>query len=223
MAEDTEAVRVMLVSRGVGGYGGGYRGFGYGGYGYGYGLGGFGLGIGLGLGYGLGYGYGYGYGYPGYGYGYGGYGYGYPGYGYGYPGYYDPSYGPAPSNYPPPGAPQPGAQPGPTGGWTGVPTSNRIDTNATVGVRVPADATVWINGAKTNQGGTSRQFMSTGLEPGRTYTYTIRAQWKGTDGQPVDLDQSIVVQAGEKRWVNFANPISPRAKITPAVVSGVSP
>jgi uncharacterized protein (TIGR03000 family) len=193
------------VHPGFAGYRGGFYGhpgwYGRGGYfwpGY------YGLGLGLGLGFGLGYGLGYGYG----GYGYGGYGYGgYGGYGYG-PGYY-PAYAPvygdgvpyAPNGngYPVVGAP--GANGGPQAAQG--PTVRLTETDVLFTVRVPPDATVWLNGTRTTQNGTRREFMSSGLVPGRTYTYEIAAQWTGPDGKVVDVERRITVVAGERRTVDF--------------------
>jgi uncharacterized protein (TIGR03000 family) len=91
-----------------------------------------------------------------------------------------------------------------------------IDTSVSVGVHVPENATVWINGEKTSQRGASREFMSSGLEPGRSYTYTIHAQWKSANGAPVDLEQRVSVKAGEKRWVDFdAKPATLQEQLTP--------
>ncbi|OWK34569.1 TIGR03000 domain-containing protein [Fimbriiglobus ruber] len=203
-----------------GGYYGGYGGYYRGGYGYGYPYYGFGLGLGLGYGYGYGMGYGaMGYGYGGYGYGYGGYGgYGFPYYNYGTynsPPGGNPSYAAA-SFYPPQGGPGPVP---PQGGPQAPPPSNMAmstltgapptplykpsDTDVTLVVRTPADAVVWINGARTTQTGPKREFVSTGPAPGRSYTFAVRAQWTGADGKRVDLLGHVPIQAGEKRLVDF--------------------
>lgn len=199
-----------------GGFGHGFHG-GHGFYGYGYPYGFYGFGLGLGLGYGLGYGYGYpyyGYGYPYYdgGYYYGGYPY------YSYP-YYGAPYG---AGYPPlvtnpaPGTTSPNgaAATAPDGtppnalpiGLAGQlpPLPGRFsESELGLIVRVPADATVWVNGVKTTQSGTRREFNSTGLEPGRSYTFHVRAQWKETNGKVVETNRRITVQAGERRSLDF--------------------
>lgn len=178
-----------LGGGGGGSHGGGFNGgfgrgrfFGYPGY-YGY-PGFFGFGMGLGLGYGLGYGYGYPY-YP------------YPA---GYPVYVSPGYGPPPApSVCPVAGPAPVAPPGPAPG-----TPFRItDADMLLSIRVPPDAVVRINGAKTNQSGPRREFLSSGLAPGRTYTFVVTAQWTGSNGQAVDLEQRVHVQGGERRNVDF--------------------
>jgi uncharacterized protein (TIGR03000 family) len=191
-----------------GGYGGygrggyGYGGYGYGGWGYGWGWGGFGLGLGLGAGY---------YGYPYYGYPY--YPYGYPGYpyAYGYPGYS--SYaGPALDPNSPVAAIGPVAHPGSAASALSITIppipGQEIDTSVSLIIRTAADATVWINGVKTTQTGPRREFASSGLTPGRTYTFDIRAQWVAADGRTMDLQRRIPVQAGERRSVDFNQPPS---------------
>lgn len=153
---------------------------------------GFGVGIGFGGWRGGGVGFGYG-GYPGY---YGGY----PGYYGGYPGYYGGSgvyvrpayyraYGPTyvqPAYVQPAGFVQPavaGPQP------------------VYVNVQVPANAEVWIDGAKTSQTGPVRRFVSPPLTPGQAYTYELTASWM-KDGKPVSEKRTVNFSAGQQNEVN---------------------
>jgi len=206
---------------GYGGYGG--RGYGYGGYGWGYG--GFGWGLGLGLGLGL---YGA---YPYYGYPYG-YGYPYAPYPYGYPGYAaapptsGPPVGPVVSGsaygYPYAGAPPsagtpivpvvPGSNAVLASGGT-TPPGKSPDTDVTLIVRTPADAIVWINGVKTTQTGSRREFVSSGLAQGRNYTFDMRAEWTGLDGKSVEIHRRVPAQAGERRLVDFTLPAPSQSDI----------
>jgi uncharacterized protein (TIGR03000 family) len=171
---------------GFGFFPGYYGGLGYGGFG-----GGFGGLMSLAM---LSGGYG-GLGYGGFG-GYGGYG---PG-GYGNSGvsYSTPSVGtyggPFVANTPSTAAPPPATD-----------ASTLTIGDVVIRVHVPPTATVWINGARTTQAGELREFMSSDLAPGRTYTYTVRAKW--SDGQ-FDFDQTrkVKVQGGEVRMVDFAAP-----------------
>jgi uncharacterized protein (TIGR03000 family) len=182
-----------------GGFGryGGYGGYGYGRYG-GYGWGGWGFGWGLGLGIGLGYPY---YGYPYYGYPY----YGYPYYGYPYAYGYTPGAptvtGGSPLN---PGSPPP-VPVVPTVGATEPPLASGPDSEVTLVLRTPADATVWINGVKTTQTGARREFVSSGLAAGRSYTFDIRAEWLGADGKLAAAWRRLPVQAGERRLVDLTS------------------
>jgi uncharacterized protein (TIGR03000 family) len=80
------------------------------------------------------------------------------------------------------------------------------DADVLVSVRVPPDAAVWMNGAKTQQTGPRREFQSSGLIPGRSYTYTIRAEWLGPDGKTVFMERKLSVQGGERRTVDLLAP-----------------
>jgi uncharacterized protein (TIGR03000 family) len=189
---------------GYGGYGWGHRGWGYGGWG--------GYGLGLYGGYPYSYG-GYG-GYPSY---YGGYG-GYPSYygGYGaYPyyygnsfsgSYYTPSY-----SYSTPYSSylevQPyGTNPDDSGYMGPSSTATTTDTLAHLKVEVPADAQIWIEGVKTKETGTVRDFVSPPLTPGQDYTYDIRATWTDEAGHAVDQTKHVLVHAGSQILVNFLAP-----------------
>ena len=138
--------------------------------------GGFGWGLGYGLGYGLGSSYGgWGY-YPEYGY------YG-PDYGYDY--YAQPYYAiPDPSQtslYPPP---------------------VNSDNTAMIAVRVPPDAELFFDGTATTQKGPVRTFITPSLDPGRTFTYELRATWTA-NGQPVTQTRTVQVGAGKRSLVDF--------------------
>lgn len=177
-----------------GGFRPGCRGYYRYGYGYGYGYPGwYGLGLGLGVGCALGYGL-------------GGYGYPYYAYGPGYPVYVDPSCGPPPGSYVP--AAQ-GPPPAGAGNPAALPGVRLTDTDVLLSIRVPADAIVTINGTQTGQTGPRREFMSSGLAPGRTYTFVVVARWTGPDGKAVDLEQRVSVQGGERRNVDFLTPAAP--------------
>jgi uncharacterized protein (TIGR03000 family) len=173
--------------------GNGYYRPGYSGYGY-YPRSNFGLGINLG-------GLGFGYAYPRY---YGSYGYAYPSYygsyGYSYPygayagssAYYPPDYAsndvavvPSESYYPP-------AEPAPA-----------VATSAKLTVQVPADARLWIDGQPTAQTGSVRYFETPAtLEPGRTYSYKLTAEWV-ENGQTVTRERVVEFQAGNQAVVNM--------------------
>jgi uncharacterized protein (TIGR03000 family) len=83
------------------------------------------------------------------------------------------------------------------------------DTNVLVNVRVPASATVWVNGDALTRTGSRREFIASDLTPGKTYAFVIRAQWE-EGGKTVDLTRKIAVQGGERRTVDFsASPPAP--------------
>jgi len=210
------------------GYGGGYgrgisvgfgRGYGgYGGYGYNRGYGGYGyrgVGIGIGLGgYGLG-----GYGRGGYGLGYGN---GYYGSSYYSPSYYNSgyAYSPSYSNY----TYVPDYSYTPSYGYAQSPdysiqanpstpsatTQQSLyynpqpsDNAARIRVLVPDGAQVWVGGELTSQTGSERVFASPSIQPGRTYTYEVKARWM-QEGEPVEQVKQVRVQANEMTTVDFS-------------------
>ncbi|HLJ94383.1 MAG TPA: TIGR03000 domain-containing protein [Gemmataceae bacterium] len=69
-------------------------------------------------------------------------------------------------------------------------------------VRVPADAQVWIDGTKTQQKGTVRQFISPPIEPGRQYSYKIEAKWMDK-GNERTRTQTLAVRPGELQRVDL--------------------
>jgi uncharacterized protein (TIGR03000 family) len=79
----------------------------------------------------------------------------------------------------------------------------RASQFVTMTVVVPtADAQVWFENTPTAQQGTERVFHSPALELGKTFIYTIKARWM-ENGQPVERERQVKVQAGQKITVNF--------------------
>ena len=72
-------------------------------------------------------------------------------------------------------------------------------------IRVPAEATVWIEEQPTALTGLERQFVSPPLIPGKTYLYEVRARWQ-ENGQDVEQKQTITLQAGADLKVRFPMP-----------------
>jgi uncharacterized protein (TIGR03000 family) len=70
-----------------------------------------------------------------------------------------------------------------------------LDNQAHVWLRVPRDAEVWVDGARTRQTGASRHFYSPPLTPGETYTYQFRVRWN-KDGTSAEETQQVRVYAG---------------------------
>ncbi|HWB09715.1 MAG TPA: TIGR03000 domain-containing protein [Pirellulales bacterium] len=116
---------------------------------------------------------------------------------------------PHPSDMPADGTPQPGADLDmPEEGAPAVPTDNgntfyRPSTNATLTVRVPAEARVFVNGLATTSTGTVRRYVSNGLRAGYAYTYQIRVEVI-RDGQTVSETQTVKLQAGDTPNLEFA-------------------
>jgi uncharacterized protein (TIGR03000 family) len=76
------------------------------------------------------------------------------------------------------------------------------DAAAAIEVRVPERAEVWFDGTKTVQSGKLREYASPPLEPGREFTYVVRARWKDGD-RDVDETRVVAVSAGSRTSVNF--------------------
>jgi uncharacterized protein (TIGR03000 family) len=72
-------------------------------------------------------------------------------------------------------------------------------------LRVPGSAEVWFDGSKTSQTGRLRSFVSPPLQPGRNYSYEIRARWMEA-GRPVEETRKINVRAGDRDTLNFVTP-----------------
>ena len=186
------------------GYGGCY-GMGYGGYGMGYGgcYGGYRMGYG---GYRMGYG-GYGMGYGGYGMGnWGGWGYGYSGYvlGGGWPMIGGYAYSPMFSTWGTPINSVSGAiiNPGLTRSLYYNPAVANLANEATIVVHLPQGANLTIDGQATQSRAATRVFHSPPLEPGKTYSYTLRAE-ANRDGHFVNTKKTVDVRAGERSEVTF--------------------
>jgi uncharacterized protein (TIGR03000 family) len=79
-------------------------------------------------------------------------------------------------------------------------------TEVAFSVRTQSSATLWINGAKSTQSGTVREIVSSGLAPGRSYSYDFRAEWTNADGKVVELTRRVSVHGGERYIVDFTAP-----------------
>lgn len=191
------------------GCGGGCYGGCYGGMGMGYGgCGGMGMGMGMGYGGCMGMGMGYG-GCGGMGMGYGGTGMSWGG---GYGGYALNNASPFLGGY----ANSPIIA---TGNW-GTPIVSTFGTNlnpaiaqsnyfnpasaneATLVVNAPAEASLTIDGEQTQQRSATRTFTTPSLEPGKTYTYTLRAELN-RDGRTIRDSKKVEVRAGQRSEVTL--------------------
>jgi len=71
-----------------------------------------------------------------------------------------------------------------------------------IGIRVPENAQIWVDGQKTAQTGAFREFVSPPLESGQQYSYDIKAQWT-ENGQEVVRDRKVTFHAGDRLMVNL--------------------
>lgn len=108
--------------------------------------------------------------------------------------------GPAPNDRLGPGdtnPPEDGGAPPPESG-----AGYRRAPGATLTVRVPADAKVFVNGLATTSTGTLRRYVSNGLRPGFNYAYQVRAEIV-RDGQPISETKTVKLQAGDVSDLEF--------------------
>jgi uncharacterized protein (TIGR03000 family) len=81
-----------------------------------------------------------------------------------------------------------------------------INDNAVlIGVRVPENAEVWIDGQKTSQTGSFREFTTPPLESGQKFIYDIKARWT-ENGKEVVRDRQLNFYAGDRLMVNLMVP-----------------
>jgi len=77
---------------------------------------------------------------------------------------------------------------------------------ASLFVRVPAaDAELLVEGDRTVSTGTSREFVSPPLQPGKSYTYTLEVRWR-QDGRERTRTRQVALHAGDSLDVNLAAP-----------------
>jgi uncharacterized protein (TIGR03000 family) len=85
------------------------------------------------------------------------------------------------------------------------PQQGRGPAPATIIVRLPADARLLIDDAATRSTSSVRTFQTPPLEPGKEFSYTLRAE-RLSNGQPVSVRQEITVRAGEVTRVELRFP-----------------
>ncbi|HEV2948301.1 MAG TPA: TIGR03000 domain-containing protein [Gemmataceae bacterium] len=97
------------------------------------------------------------------------------------------------------------------------PAQPSIPDNAVlIGIRVPDNAQIWVDGEKTTQTGTFREFVTPPLELGQQYSYDIKARWT-ENGQEVVRDRKVTFHGGDRLMVNMttAQPNKAAAKSQP--------
>jgi uncharacterized protein (TIGR03000 family) len=76
---------------------------------------------------------------------------------------------------------------------------------ASIEVTVPANATLWIDGKKTQQTGTVRIFSTPPLSPSGILTYDLRAIWTDESGAEVIRTQAVQVAPSQRVTVNLTD------------------
>jgi uncharacterized protein (TIGR03000 family) len=70
-------------------------------------------------------------------------------------------------------------------------------------VRVPPDADVLFDGNATQQKGADRMFETPSLDPNKSYSYDVTAQWKDQNGQQHKEKRTVQPMPGRTVVVNF--------------------
>src|SRR5262249_6402817 len=76
------------------------------------------------------------------------------------------------------------------------------EDRARITVVVPADAEVWVDGTKTSQQGTDREFVSPPLKSGQRFRYDVMARWRD-GGRTVEQTRTVRFESGDKLTVDF--------------------
>jgi uncharacterized protein (TIGR03000 family) len=71
-------------------------------------------------------------------------------------------------------------------------------------VNVPSTAKVFVNNKPTTSSGSVRQFISRGLQHGKTYKFDVRAEITTADGEVIQEEKSVVVVPGADEHLQFA-------------------
>ncbi len=74
---------------------------------------------------------------------------------------------------------------------------------ALIDVFLPENATLSFQDTPTKEEGAVRTFQSPPLTPGRTYTYNLRARWRGEDGRDVVRTRRLTVHSGDHLEVDL--------------------
>jgi len=90
-------------------------------------------------------------------------------------------------------------------------TSTSAKAPATLTVSLPADAKLTVDGSPTKSTSNLRTFTTPELNPGRTYSYTLKAEYV-KDGQAVSAEKVVYVQAGKETKVSFEGATSVAAR-----------
>jgi uncharacterized protein (TIGR03000 family) len=73
---------------------------------------------------------------------------------------------------------------------------------ATLDVRLPAGAVLYIQGKKTKQTGSERHFVTPALEAGQKYRYTLKAEWS-ENGHTKAVERHVFLRGGEQGMVRL--------------------
>ncbi|MBL8868049.1 MAG: TIGR03000 domain-containing protein [Planctomycetia bacterium] len=78
-------------------------------------------------------------------------------------------------------------------------------TPARISIKLPADTVLFIDGKKNEKIGNTREFTTPPIPFGKEFSYDLKLV-KTRNGQPEELTQKVVFQAGETVTVDFTEP-----------------
>jgi uncharacterized protein (TIGR03000 family) len=96
-----------------------------------------------------------------------------------------------------------------------MPPAAATDNAAHIRVLVPAGAKITFEGKPTEQTGSVRYFNSPPLEPGKSFSYEVKASWREGDRE-VTKTREVPVHAGDAVTVNFMQPAANTAARAPS-------
>jgi uncharacterized protein (TIGR03000 family) len=82
------------------------------------------------------------------------------------------------------------------------PTDSENGDSARINIHVPPHARVFFDGSPTQQPGEFRQFVSPALQPNRTYSYELRAEWTENGGTAEEM-RKLEVRRGQELKIDF--------------------
>jgi len=83
------------------------------------------------------------------------------------------------------------------------------DDAAHLQLLVPEGSEVWINGTRTTRAGTTREFVSPPLVPGKVYTFRITVRHPDASGKLVDDRRDFRIRANDWFSIDFTRPAPP--------------
>jgi uncharacterized protein (TIGR03000 family) len=95
------------------------------------------------------------------------------------------------------------------GGYGAAPAAAPVTTRATVVVKLPSDAKLYVDGQEADLTSDTRTFTTPELVKDRDYFYTVKAVAQ-RDGQTRVQTKRVLVKAGKVARVNFGDLSSPR-------------
>ncbi len=93
--------------------------------------------------------------------------------------------------------------------------SPQSDNAAHLQLVVPANAEVLVDGGKTTQTGTIREFVSPPLSAEKTFTYQIAVRGTDAHGKTIDDQRTVRIHANDSLRIDFTQPESPEPALSP--------